>query len=551
MEPLLRLIQLSKSFGTLPAVHQVSFDVAPGEVVGLAGQSGSGKSVIAMLLASLYTPDAGDVYFAGRRLQWPFEARKLGIEVIHQKPDLAESLDISSNIFLGAEPGWPPRTWFTVPHRRRIDREARRILARMDVAFHSLREIVANLSSEQRQLVAIARAMARPARLIVVDEPTVVLSYASQQKLLALIQEWQQQGIAVIFCSDNLDHLFAVTDRIIALREGRCVAARRTDEVTREDIVAMLVGADRRQSTPTIWALDSYYRAREQSEQLRAHELLLQRNLEAQDSLNRQLVERLAEQVQALDRANVGLQDAQRRLLTEREQERKHLARELHDDVIQDLLSLNYQLEELLEAEEVTPALNGEIDDVRQSIRRLVDGLRQICGNLRPPTIDSFGLGSAIQSYTREWSERTGIALDLDLDPNLGRLPEAIELSIFRIIQEGLSNVRKHAHATAVKVVLQHTSPRTLQITLADNGRGLAEPFDLAQLSTSGHYGLLGMSERVALLGGRIRLNNQPGGGLRVEVEIPHPRVEKALEAPLRPALSSPDAVVAVARHAD
>lgn len=549
MEPLLRLIQLSKSFGTLPAVQQVNLDVAPGEVVGLAGQSGSGKSVIAMLLAGLYTPDMGDVYFEGRRLQWPFAGRKLGIEVIHQKPDLAESLDISSNIFLGSEVGWPSRTWFTFPSRRKIDRAATQILARMNVAFPSLHETVANLSSEQRQLVAIARAMARPARLIVVDEPTVVLSYASQQTLLALIQEWQQQGITVIFCSDNLDHLFAVTDRIVALREGRCVAAWRTDETTREDVVAMLVGADRRQSTPTIWALDSYYRAREQSEQLRAHELLLQRNLEAQDSLNRQLVERLAEQVQALDRANVGLQDAQRRLLTEREQERKHLARELHDDVIQDLLSLNYQLEEMLNIDEAPPTLNAEIDDVRQSIRRLVDGLRQICGNLRPPTIDSFGLGSAIQSFTREWSERSGIVLDLDLDPNLGRLPEAIELSIFRIIQEGLSNVRKHARASAVAVTLRHTSPRTLQMTIADNGRGLTENFDPAQLSASGHYGLLGMSERVALLGGRFRLNNQPGGGLRVEVEIPHPRVEKVLE-PGRPPLPAPPAIVA-ARHLD
>ena len=92
MEPLLRVINLSKSFGTLPAVQQVSFEVYPGEVVGLAGRSGSGKTVLAMLLAGLYVPNKGDIYFAGQRLQWPFQARTLGIEVIHQQPDLAEHL---------------------------------------------------------------------------------------------------------------------------------------------------------------------------------------------------------------------------------------------------------------------------------------------------------------------------------------------------------------------------------------------------------------------------------------------------------------------------
>jgi signal transduction histidine kinase len=118
----------------------------------------------------------------------------------------------------------------------------------------------------------------------------------------------------------------------------------------------------------------------------------------------------------------------------------------------------------------------------------------------------------------------------LDLASNLGRLPEAIELSIFRIVQEGLNNVRKHAHATAVKICLKHTSPRTLMISIADNGNGLASDFDLSALSAAGHYGLLGISERVALLGGRLKLQNQTGGGLFLQVEIPHPRVDAALE---------------------
>ena len=110
MEPLLRTINLSQSFGALSTLERVSLEVYPGEVVGLAGESGSGKSALCKLLAGLYAPNHGDVYFADRRLRCPFRARALGIEVIHQTPDLAEGLDISSNIFLGSEIGWPSST---------------------------------------------------------------------------------------------------------------------------------------------------------------------------------------------------------------------------------------------------------------------------------------------------------------------------------------------------------------------------------------------------------------------------------------------------------
>jgi len=526
MDPLLRVINLSKNFGALSALEQVSFEVYPGEVLGLAGRSGAGKSVLAMLIAGLEEATRGDIYFAGRRLHYPFATRALGIEVIHQEPILAESLDITDNIFLGNEISWTtPRAWLNLPSQVKMDKEAFRILGELGVFLNSLREKVVNLSGEQRQLIAIAQAMTHSPKLIFVDEPTVLLSYPYQQKLLALIQAWQQQGISIIFSSNNLEHLFAVTDRLIVLRRGRNVATYSADETNREEVVAALVGApDHQQITPAIWALDSYYRAREQSEKLRHQQTLLQKNLSAQDTLNQQLIDQLAEQVNALDKANVALQAAQRRLIIEREQERKHLARELHDQVIQDLLSANYQLEEIEGDEIVTPLLKEQLTDARQSIRGMVSDLRQICGDLRPPTIDSLGLGAAIQSYAHTWTERTGIEATLALDAKLGRLPEAIELSVFRIVQEALNNVRKHAQASSVKVSLEHTSPRMLMILVADNGTGLADNFDLSALSAAGHYGLLGISERVALLGGRLKLQNQPDGGMMLQVEIPHPR---------------------------
>jgi len=533
MEPLLRVINLSKRFGTLTAIQQVSFEVFPGEIVGLAGSIGSGKSVLVMLLAGLYSQNEGDIYFANQRLSWPFRAQELGIGIIHQKPELAEEMDITSNIFLGNELGWPALFhWFKVPNRRRMEQETANILSLLDVQVDSLQEKVANLTSEQRQMIAIARVMVQPIKLVVIDEPTVMLSYPQQQRLLGLIQNWRAQNIAVLFSSNNIEHLFGVTDRIITLHQGRKVADQRTDEASREEVIATLVGmTDQRQLAPTIWAFDSYYRAREQAEKLRYQQKLLGKDNTAQDTFNQQFVDQLAEQVQAFDRANIALQEAHRRLLSEREQERKHLARELHDQVIQDLLSFNYQLEDLEASQDVSPVLQNEMSVIREEIRIVVDDLRRICGNLRPPTIDSLGLGAALQSFTHDWTERTGIEVVLELDTNLGRLPEALELSIFRIVQEGLSNVRKHAQASQVQIVLKHTTPRTLMVSIGDDGLGFPSDFDLTTISANGHYGLLGISERVALLGGRFNLQRQSKSGSLLQVEIPHPRVEMPLDS--------------------
>ncbi|HVU10672.1 MAG TPA: ATP-binding cassette domain-containing protein [Phototrophicaceae bacterium] len=522
--------KLYKRFGTLEVIRGISFEVYPNEVVGLAGLSGSGKSVIAKLLAGVYTPNGGTIAFDEKRLLPTTEISKLGIEVIHQYPELAEGLSVTDNIFLGSEIRHARfGRFFHWIDQPRMDAEATDLLQSLDAQFPSADERVRNLSNEQRQLVAIARVLVRPARLIFVDEP-ILLSFAYQQKVLRLVEQWRQQGKTVIFSSSNLDHLFAVTDRILVLRNGEHIDSFRTDMTNREEIVAAMVGyKNQEQPTPAFWALDSYYRAREKADSLHRQTLLLEKDLEAQGTLNQQLLSQLAEQVKALDQANTALQDAHRRLLTEREQERKHLARELHDQVIQDLLTTNYQLEEV--EDDVSAEVRTQLEDVRGTIRQLVDDIRRICGTLRPPTIDSLGLSAALQSYTREWAKRTGIEVELCLKLNPGRLPEAIELSLFRIVQEALSNVQRHAHATHVEVTLEHTSPRTLMVSVADNGVGLGEAFDLAKLSGLGHYGLLGLSERAALLSGHLRIHNRSGGGLLLQVEVSHPRMENPINA--------------------
>jgi signal transduction histidine kinase len=534
MPAILEAFELTKRFGALEALHDVSFSLAEKEVLGIAGLSGSGKSILAQIIAGLVEPSSGSLAYQKERMSWPFRPQRFGLDVIHQSPLLVESLSIVNNIYLGHEilyPFWG--RYLRMPNQAQMDKEATKLLAEFGVSFPNLEQAVNNLSNEQRQIVAIVRAMVRPSKIIFVDEPTNLLSYSQQQKLLSLIQFWQKQGKSILFSSTNLEHLFAVTDRILVLRQGHVAACMRTDETSREAVVAAMVGQPNQEHlTPVIWALDSYYRAREKADHLYQQATVLEKDLVKQDTLNQRLLSQLAKQVKALDQANAALQDAHRRLLTEREEERKHLARELHDLVLQDLLSTNYELEGIEAQVDLLPHYQEQLAQIRNSIRSLVEDVRGICGDLRPPTIDSLGLAAAIQSHAKEWSKRTGIRVMLSLDSTLGRLPEATELSIFRIIQEGLNNISHHADATEVSIELKHTSPRSLMLSMSDNGDGIPEEFDLAKLSAQGHYGLLGISERVALLNGHLRLQNRSEGGLLIQAEVPHPRVETPVDFP-------------------
>jgi signal transduction histidine kinase len=335
-----------------------------------------------------------------------------------------------------------------------------------------------------------------------------------------------------LLTSNNLEHLFAVTDRIIVLNQGCKIADLKTNETDRKSVVDLLLGiSDLQRPSPSILNLDTYNRIRENTEKLRYNQILLGRDMPIGPGMNRQLTEQLAEQVQALDQANLALLEAQRRLIEEREEERKHVAREIHDQVIQDLLSINYELEDMETEMPISDELVNDLTEVRQNIRELVDNLRIICGNLRPPTIDSLGLGAALQSFSRDWSIRTGIHITLHLDESLGRLPENTELSIFRIVQEGLNNVWRHAQASIVEITLRFASSQVLTITISDDGKGGMEDFDLAKLANNGHFGLIGINERIALLGGRFCIQQGINGGSMLVAEIPQNRVVAEKEA--------------------
>ncbi len=549
-EPLLRVKNLSKTFDRLPALKDVTFSLAHGEIIGLVGRQGAGKSTLLHMLSGAIPPSSGTINLSGTNLRFSnrTEAQKIGIETVYQTSNLINRFDFSSHIFSYRDAGVniTRRTSglveeFDVTQNILLGRElkkvpflgvidwdgmidvAQKLLAGFDLPPDLAHEKISNLSDEQRQVVLLLRTLYRPCNLLLLDNIIPILSFQRQEILLDKIKQLAIQGTSIIISSDDLKHLFTITDRIIVLYEGRLVADRRTAESTPREIVELIVGsAGQEQVSPLIWALESYHTAQQQTEDLRRTQASLQESLDAQGSLNRQLVERLSNQLVALDQLNAALQATQRRLITEREDERKILARELHDQIIQDMLGLIYRLEEV---EELTDslALQQDVSSIRQGIRNLVGELRQMCSDLRPPTLDHHGLTAAIDSLANDWAERSGIQLQLEIDPALGRLPEMIELSVFRIIQEGLNNVRKHAAAKHVRLSLQRTSTTNLLVRLEDDGKGLSKPTDLAALSVNKHFGLVGISERVALLRGSMNIESSQGNGTILQVEIPSP----------------------------
>ena len=246
MEPILRVVELTKRFGGLVAVNKVNLDVYEGEVVGLVGDNGAGKSTLIKMVSGVYQPDEGEIYFCGRKVALnPQLARSEGIETIYQDLALAENLDVSSNIFLGREATKP----FIFDLVETLDRdhmrnESRSVLNRLDIRIASLAQRITNLSGGQRQAVAIARAVYWNARLLIMDEPTASLGVAEQQKVLTLARTLRDQGVPVIIISHNMQDVFSVADRIAVMRRGSKVGERRVSETTVDEIVGLMVGAE-------------------------------------------------------------------------------------------------------------------------------------------------------------------------------------------------------------------------------------------------------------------------------------------------------------------
>jgi ABC-type sugar transport system ATPase subunit len=245
-EPILSIRKITKRFGGLVAVNEVSWDVYPGEVVGLLGDNGAGKSTLIKCISGVYQADEGELYFEGRRSHFarPIEARQQGIETIYQDLALANNLDVGANIFLGRE----VKKNYLGGLIRMLDephmlRESQVALEALEIHFPNLEQPIENLSGGQRQAVAIARAVYWDAKLMIMDEPTNNLGVPEQHKVLELIRKLRDQGVPVILITHTLPDVFAVSDRLIVMHRGRKVTEKRTSETDTQELVQYMVGA--------------------------------------------------------------------------------------------------------------------------------------------------------------------------------------------------------------------------------------------------------------------------------------------------------------------
>lgn len=243
-EPLLEVRNLSKHFGAVRALDDVSMHVAPGEVVALAGDNGAGKTTLIKAISGVYPPSSGEIILGGRAVSFdsPQHARDSGIETIYQDLALADNLSIGANIFLGREPMTKVFGFLPVLDRKKMADAARETMARLDFHVSRLDAPVSNFSGGQRQAVAIGRAVYWDARVLIMDEPTAALGVPEQRKVIELIHTLKAQGRGVIFISHNLQDIFAVSDRIVVLRRGVMAGERRIADTTHDEVVKLMIG---------------------------------------------------------------------------------------------------------------------------------------------------------------------------------------------------------------------------------------------------------------------------------------------------------------------
>ena len=239
-EPLLELRGVNKSFGVVHVLHDVDFAVYPGQVTALVGDNGAGKSTLVKIIAGIYGRDTGDYLFGGQPVDvsGPRDVAALGVEVVYQDLALCDNLDIVQNMFLGRE-----ELSFGTFDEGRMEKEASDTLRSLSVrTVKSVRQRVSSLSGGQRQTVAIARAVLKKARVVILDEPTAALGVAQTEQVLNLVRRLSEQGVAVVLISHNLADVFEVADDVAVLYLGQLVAQVEVSQTTRDDVVGYITG---------------------------------------------------------------------------------------------------------------------------------------------------------------------------------------------------------------------------------------------------------------------------------------------------------------------
>ncbi|MDH2903192.1 MAG: ATP-binding cassette domain-containing protein [Actinomycetota bacterium] len=244
-EPILELRNINKSYGSVKALTDVSFKAYAGEVIGLVGDNGAGKSSLIKTISGVHNPDSGELIVDGVTRHWksPHDSMAAGIETLYQDSGLAPDLTIGSNIFLGRElekKGILGKLGFL--DQRAMERKALEELEKVGITVPLSKRTVSQLSGGQRQAVAIGRAAMWAQHVIILDEPTNHLGARQSLEVLKVISAARDHGLCVLFISHTLPHVLEVTDRIIVLRLGRVVKDALTSDFTVESLLGTITG---------------------------------------------------------------------------------------------------------------------------------------------------------------------------------------------------------------------------------------------------------------------------------------------------------------------
>ncbi len=237
--PLVEMKDMSVSFGGVHAVKDVSIDLYPGEILGLVGGNGAGKSTLIKTLSGAQKADSGRILIEGEpvSINSPRDAKNHGIETIYQTLALAENIDAPGNMFLGRE---LMTRWNTLDDSS-METAARQVMGRLNPKFQNFKEPVASLSGGQRQSVAIARAVHFNARILIMDDPTAALGPAETEQVRELMRQLKSEGIGIIMISHDIHDVFDLADRISVMLQGRLVGTVNKDDVTMDEVLAMII----------------------------------------------------------------------------------------------------------------------------------------------------------------------------------------------------------------------------------------------------------------------------------------------------------------------
>lgn len=245
-EIVLRMEGIVKNFPGVQALKGVSFDLKEGEVHALLGENGAGKSTLMNVLSGIYPPDGGKIYFHGKELALrnPMDAINSGISIIHQELALAEQLTVADNMFMGEEP--VNRLGFidTIAIKRRCQEILDSLNSNLSPGTR-----VYTLSTAQKQMLEIGKAISRDCKVLVMDEPTAAVSKQEVDKIFDLIRSLKNRGICIVYISHRMDEIFQVADRVTVLRDGRNVDTVDVSGITQSELIQMMVG----------YNLDQYY----------------------------------------------------------------------------------------------------------------------------------------------------------------------------------------------------------------------------------------------------------------------------------------------------